>query len=297
MTTFRGETRPMPANTTRPPIRRRAHAARQHVSSLLSRVFAPRQSGPPFRLFSRSHLAALGVHTLLNLSLLVLRAHPPAPHTRRLLRTGLATTLLVNEAAWHIWHWKTGQWRVQTMLPLHLCSVMVFHSAVMLLTRSYTLYEVAYFLGPGGAIQGLLTPDLGCYRFPHFRYFQTFISHGGIVTASLYMTLVEGYRPTPQSLVRVIVGIHPYMLLVVLVNRATGGNYLYLAHKPEIPTLIDHLGPWPWYILSIEAIGLATMLLLYLPFALHDWKTQTHNTTMPPVRLPGALSQKGVGGG
>jgi len=51
-------------------------------------------------------------------------------------------------------------------------------------------------------------------------------------------------------------------------------NYMFIAHKPDTPSLLDVLGPWPWYILSAEAVGLAVGLLLYLPFALRDWKAQ-----------------------
>lgn len=42
-----------------------------------------------------------------------------------------------------------------------------------------------------------LTSDLkiDMYAFPHFRFFQVFLSHGGIVTAAIYMTFIEGYRP------------------------------------------------------------------------------------------------------
>ena len=41
-------------------------------------------------------------------------------------------------------------------------------------------------------------------------------------------------------------------------------------HKPELPSLLDLLPPWPIYILYMEAIGIVSMLLLYIPFALKD---------------------------
>jgi uncharacterized membrane protein YwaF len=40
--------------------------------------------------------------------------------------------------------------------------------AYMLVTRSYVVYEFAYFMGIASAIQALLTPDLGLYGFPTF---------------------------------------------------------------------------------------------------------------------------------
>jgi hypothetical integral membrane protein (TIGR02206 family) len=230
-------------------------------------------TGEPFRLFSLSHLIVLSVVVLVNLSIIYLWRNA-SPQARRAFRYGLAVLLILNEMAWHIWIWTTGNWTVQTMLPLHLCSLFVFISAIMLITKSYTLYEFAYFLGIGGATQALLTPSLGIYGFPHFRFFQIFIAHGSIVTAAIYMTAVEQYRPYWTSLLRAVVGANLYMLVVGLVNALIGSNYLFIAQKPDTPSLFDVLGPWPWYILSAEAVGLAVGLLLYLPFALRDRKAQ-----------------------
>jgi hypothetical integral membrane protein (TIGR02206 family) len=145
----------------------------------------------------------------------------------------------------------------------------------MLVTGSYTIYEFAYFLGIGAASQALLTPDAGIYGFPHFRFFQVIVSHGAIVTAAVYMTVVEGYRPYPQSLLRVAVWGNVYMAAIGVVNWALGSNYLFIAHKPETASLMDVLGPWPWYILSLELIALGMCLLLYLPFAFRDRQTKT----------------------
>ncbi|NJN66214.1 MAG: TIGR02206 family membrane protein [Chloroflexaceae bacterium] len=232
--------------------------------------FAREYPGTPFRFFSPAHRVALLVVVLVNLVLFLLRRTPPRPCP--VVRNGLATVLIVNEGAWHAWNWKTGQWDVQTMLPLHLCSASVFLSTIMLVTRSYALYEVLYFMGIGGALQALLTPDLMQYGFPHFRFFQTFLSHGALVTAPVYMTVVEGYRPTPRSVARVLVGLNLCLLPVAVLNRAIGSNYLFIARKPDMPTLLDVLGPWPWYILSMQAIGAGVVLVLYLPFAFRDWQ-------------------------
>lgn len=227
--------------------------------------------GAPFELFGVAHLFALALVLLANVSLLLLR-RSESTAWRNGVRYGLAVVLVLNELAWHLWNWATGQWTIQTMLPLHLCSVLVWLSAWMLATRSYAIYEFAYFLGIGGAIQALLTPDAGVYGFPHFRFFQVIISHGAIVTAAVFMTLVERYRPTWRSLARVGLWGNLYMVAIFFLNRLIDSNYLFIAHKPETASLIDLLGPWPWYILVIEGIALVVFLLLYLPFALKDWR-------------------------
>lgn len=239
----------------------------------MDEFFTKDYTGEPFILFGTAHLTALGIVLLMNLLLLRLRGskHEQA---RRIFRYSLAVVLVVNEGMWHWWNWATGQWTIQTMLPLHLCSVFVFLSAYLLVTRNYSLYEFSYFLGIGGALQALLTPDAGIYGFPHFRFFQTIISHGAIVTTGLYMTLVEGLRPTWKSFQKVFLYGNLYMLAVGAINYLIGSNYLFIAHKPETASILDLLAPWPWYIIQVELIALAVCLILYLPFAISDWRKQ-----------------------
>jgi hypothetical integral membrane protein (TIGR02206 family) len=236
----------------------------------MSEFFSLNYSGAPFELFGPAHLVALSVVVALNLAIVAYRWRFNTGQ-RRALRYTLAAVLLINESLWHLWNWTTGQWTIQTMLPLHLCSLLVFLSAYLLVTRSYAIYEFVYFLGIAGASQALLTPDAGVYGFPHFRFFQVIISHGAIITTAIYMSAVEGYRPTWRSIRKVLLGGNLYLLLVGLINWMLGSNYLFIAHKPETASLLDVLGPWPWYILVMEALALVMTLLLYLPYVIKDW--------------------------
>jgi hypothetical integral membrane protein (TIGR02206 family) len=153
--------------------------------------------GAPFVIFGAPHLVVLALLLLVNLSLPRLRGHPRAIQS---LRLGLAWMLVLNELAWHIWNLAVGRWTVQEMLPLHLCSVLVWTTALMLFSENYRIYEFIYLMGIGGAIQAVFTPDIGQYGFPHFRFFQTFLSHGGIITAAVFMTVIQGLRPHWRSI-------------------------------------------------------------------------------------------------
>jgi len=235
----------------------------------LEKYFAADYPGPAFELFGTIHLATLALLLLLNLYLL--RYRKADDKTKRTIRWRLALILVANELAWHYWNYAVGRWTIQTMLPLQLCSLTVWFGALMLLTKSYRLYEFMYFLGIGGAIQALATPDLGIYGFPHFRFFQTFISHGLILTSALFMTLVEGFRPTWKSVIRVAIWTNIYVILIYFLNITIGSNYLNLIAKPATASLLDYLPDWPMYILYMELIGIVTVLVLYLPFALKDW--------------------------
>jgi len=242
----------------------------------MTEFFAANYNGPAFEYLGTAHLAALGTLVLLNL--LLFRFKHASDGTKTTVRWLLALVLLANEVAWHYWSYISGTWTIQTMLPLHLCSVLVWVGAWMLLTKSYRIYEFMYFMGIAGAIQVLATPDLGIYGFPHFRFFQTFISHGLIVTAAIYMTVVEGFRPTWKSMLRVAIWMNIYAVIIFFVNSYIGSNYLMINHKPELPSLLDLLPEWPIYILYMELIGIACMLLLYFPFAVKDvWSSYFMN--------------------
>ena len=236
------------------------------------KFFAGDYPGPAFELFGATHLAALAFLLLLNLYLL--RFRNADDKTKRAIRWRLALILLINEIAWHYWNYTVGLWTIQTMLPLQLCSLMVWFGALMLFTKSYRIYQFVYFLGIGAAIQALATPDLGIYGFPHFRFFQTFLSHGLIITTALYMTFVEGFRPTWRSVVRVAIWTNIYVIAIYFLNVTIGSNYLNLIAKPATPSLLDYLPDWPLYILYMELLGIITVLLLYLPFAIRDWYTK-----------------------
>ena len=183
----------------------------------------------------------------------------------------MAIILWVNEASWHLWNIVHGTWSIQEHLPLHACSVMIWLAGIMIIKKNYHIYEFAYLMGIGSALQALLTPDIGIYGFPHFRFFQTYISHGLLVTSAIYMTTVEGMRPTWKSVSRVAVISNLYLIVVFGINHLVGSNYMFVAHKPAGPTVLDALPAWPWYILYMEAMGMVMFLLLYLPFAIKDW--------------------------
>lgn len=233
--------------------------------------FARDYTGGAFQLFGPAHLAALGVLVLLNIFLLRFKGSPES--TRSKVRWALALTLWIAETSWHLWNYFTGQWTAQVLLPLNVCSALIWLSGFMLIFKNHTIYEFAYFLGIGGAIQYLATPDLGIYGFPHFRFFQTFTSHGLLVTCAIYMTVVEGFRPTWKSLWRVAIVANIYMVLIFFVNRLLGSDYLFVNGKPATASILDLLPPWPYYILYMEVLGLVTFLLLYLPFIMRDRKT------------------------
>lgn len=231
--------------------------------------FAKDYSGEPFVLFGTKHLLVMTGVMLVCVAIFLLRWRF-SPRARRVFRYGISVLIVAAESSWHVWMLAIGDWNIQVMLPLWLCSVMAWLSPVLLISRNYHLYEFAYLMGLIGPAMAILTPDLMNYGFPHFRFIEYFLLHGAIIVAVFYMTAVEGLRPTGRSIPRVIVIMNLYWGFTAVINALIGSNYLYTAGKLPTPSLLDYLGPHPRYLLSMELLGIVIMLLLYLPFAVQD---------------------------
>lgn len=230
---------------------------------------AERWDGPEFQLFGPEHRTALVLLVIVDV-LLIKRFRAAGPEARRRMRAALTGTLWAQEISYHIWRAATRTWTPKELLPLHLCSVAVWASGLMLLTRSYRLYEVIYFIALTGGTIALLTPDAGRFGFPHYRFVQFFASHGLTVLAPLWMTFVEGYRPTGRSLVTTSAGVLLYGAGVFAINRRVGSNYLFVNRKPDTRSPLDLLPPWPGYLPIMAAAVLGLFGALYAPWAIAD---------------------------
>ena len=73
-----------------------------------------------------------------------------------------------------------------------------------------------------------------------------------------------------RSIPRVLVVTVLYAAVLIPLNALLGTNHMYVNAKPDSASLLDHLGPWPWY--NLTAIGAAMVLftLSYAPFAIAD---------------------------
>ncbi|MGA9227454.1 MAG: TIGR02206 family membrane protein, partial [Mesobacillus sp.] len=219
-----------------------------------------------FQLFSVQHLLTLGAFVVVIVMMFLFRKTFSEESANRTARIALFLIFILSEVSLQVWLWWSGHWAYQYSLPLHLSSISLILSAILLLTRNYRLFEVTYFAGVGSALQAMITPDISLYTFPHYRYIHFFISHGGTVIANLFMVFTTEFKPTGKSLWRAFLWLNGYTIIIFIVNFLIEGNYMYISEKPVNPSLIDYLGPWPWYIFSLELITLLTFSVLYLPF-------------------------------
>jgi len=224
---------------------------------------------PGFTAFSPEHLLTLGLIAIASLGLPLGVRSLGRPGLTTGIARGLAAVLVGQKAA-ALWL-AIGVYGLPPLqhLPLHLCGLATFLAAVALVWRSQRVFDVLYFWGLAGGTQALVTPNLAA-GFPHPLYLSFFVGHGLVFVAVFYLLLTLGMRPYPRSFVTTALVTLPYMLAIGMFNLAFETNFLYLRHKPERPSLLDLMGPWPWYIPVLVAVGFVICLVYYLPFAVHD---------------------------
>lgn len=217
-----------------------------------------------FTMFSGSHFVVLAIFLIISVLIFLNRGKLQGEKWIK-AEIGAAISLIVIEITYHIWMIVNHSWRLKHSIPLELCNISLILCVLLLLTRKKIIFEILFFTAVLGATQAIVTPALN-YGFPHFRFFHFFYAHMMVVWVTLYYTWAKGYHPTFFSVLKLIVFLNILLPVILIVNKATGGNYWFLRHKPEGPSLLDALGPYPWYIFSLEGLLVVLSLIAWLIF-------------------------------
>ncbi|MEA2192187.1 MAG: hypothetical protein QOI73_2308 [Solirubrobacteraceae bacterium] len=213
------------------------------------------------RLFSPEHLAALAT-TAFGAILMAIVPRRIRPRQAIALARALAIVILAGFVVEQVAYVARGTWSASVNLPLQLSDAATLTAvAALWRTRAGLLTELVWFWAFSASLQALLTPDLG-YAFPDVLYFTYFATHGGVILAACLLVLGLRRLPRPWALWRVLGLTAAFAALAALGCLATGGNYMFLRAKPSNGSILDALGPWPWYLLGATAIGLAMLLVL-----------------------------------
>lgn len=179
---------------------------------------------------------------------------------------GISLTLAAVAAVYVVRPVVAGGWTAAGSLPLNLCDVALAIAAVACWLPRWRLgVELTYFWGAAGTLQAVLTPDLA-QRFPSLEFFEFVVGHVGILVAAAYLVVALRISPRRGAAVRVFAITLAYTAVIGVIDWLSGGDYMYLAHRPRHASLLSALGPWPWYILSAAGVAIVLFWLLDLPF-------------------------------
>lgn len=229
-----------------------------------------------FVMFSASHFVILAIFVFISVVIFLYRKKLNDDNWKR-AELGVTFSLILCEIMNHIWMYVNGIWKVGRSMPLELCNIGLILCVILLLTRKKLIFEILFFIAILGATQAIFTPAL-TYDFPHFRFFHFFYAHMMVVWVTLYFTWAKRYSLTFRSVIKLIVFINLLLPVILFVNKQTNGNYWFLRHKPENPSFFDMLGPYPWYIFSLESLLIIISLIVWL--ILRKWE-KSHRKRSP----------------
>ena len=149
---------------------------------------------------------------------------------------------------------------IDVTLPLHLCDLAWIAATWALWTHKPFPVALTFFWGLTLTIQGVVTPSLN-EDLPHPRYFAFWALHLLIVWAAVYLVLGLRKAPRWRDFAATVATTLVWAASTYAFNVAADTNYGYLLRKPR-DSVLDLLGPWPWYVVQeIALVALAWALL------------------------------------
>lgn len=236
-----------------------------------------------FALFTPAHFAPI---LLMIAVILLIRKNRDALRQSRheeKFRYILAFALIISDMSYY-WRLVGSPWLhpgpVEN-LPIGVCGWAVIFCSFMMVGKSQTLFDIAYFWLLSGSLFALLTPTPLTYTGPtRYRYYQFWLEHTLGYVAIFYMIFVHRMRPTVKSAIKSYAALVFMAVIAYSVNTMIpGANYLYMARPEATPSVLDILPPnFALRLVIMAAVITLMFALAYLPWYLKDRReTKQHS--------------------
>lgn len=225
--------------------------------------------GSGFAPFSAPHLAWV-VSALALIAILIIVYSRQNPASQRKIEAVLAWVLALTYILRWIWALLIGHFRLDEMLPLHLCAVAAIMDIAAVFSRKPVFREFGYACGLVGGIIVFLTPGIGSYPVLHFYYLVFIADHSLLIFFPLAWIISDGFRPDYRRLLPCSILVAVMAGLDILVNNLIGSNYMFLNFVPDqtIWKPAADLFGVPGYQFAMAGLLLLVWVLLYLPWFL-----------------------------
>tara|TARA_B100001029_G_scaffold178749_1_gene186226 strand:+ start:983 stop:1558 length:576 start_codon:yes stop_codon:yes gene_type:complete len=178
----------------------------------------------------------------------------------------LGILLIANELGWLIYKYNLGHRNLAEFMPFELCTINAYLLGyILVFNPSFAIFEVVYFWAMAGTIQGIITPRLFA-GFPEYLFFEYFITHSGIVLATLVLIFKYNWHVNWLSLWRSFLWLQILAIINLVFDFTFEVNYMFMRELPKVASLLDYLGDWPWYIFLSELIALVSFIFYLFPF-------------------------------
>lgn len=217
-----------------------------------------------FELFGKAHLVTALV-MILFFSVMTIIAKRSTWFAAS-FRKYLLVSLVLQEIFYRMWVGFYQGFYPKDFFSLHISSVSVWLSIYLLISYRQKVFDVMYFWGLLAVPMAVITPGLVRYGFPHFRFFHNLLVHITVIFVIIYFLFIEKRCISKGANIRTIVITNIYGAFVFVVNLVFDTNYMFTGRKITAASLLDFLGPWPYYIVVLDVIMVVLCCTAYLPF-------------------------------
>ncbi|MHC4402190.1 MAG: YwaF family protein [Planctomycetota bacterium] len=218
-----------------------------------------------FVLFGAAHLGAFVVLGLSTAALVWAGRRLRGSNGQTWLSRGLALSIVLCQGTMQIEVLLPAHFLLDDSLPLEVCDLAWVLAVYALWTHKPWAFGLVYYWGLTMTLLAMITPNL-VEGFPHLRFLMFYYGHGVVVLAAAYMAWGVGLRPTWRLYRLALAVTAAYAFVLYFVNRLLGTNYMNLTGKPPKPTMLDYLGPYPFYMVVVVALGFTVWAAMTWPW-------------------------------
>lgn len=164
-------------------------------------------------------------------------------------------------------------------LPITVCGWSIIFCSYLVIGKSQTLFDIAYFWLFAGTIFALITPSavLSFAGPTRYRYYQFWIEHTFGYISIFYMMFIHKMRPTVKSAIKSYCALAFLAVIAYSANTilGPGANYLFMARPESGPSILDILPPIFALRILIMASAITVLFVIsYLPWYFKDRKAK-----------------------
>jgi hypothetical integral membrane protein (TIGR02206 family) len=171
-------------------------------------------------------------------------------------RYGICGALLLHLVIFNGYHIMNGSYDLARYLPFHLCSLSAVMTILTLWFDRPWLRQLTIYWAPIAAFMAILLPDIGANEnFPTFRFIEFFTSHVLICWGAAWLLANRQFQWTLQTVAIAYSTLAATLPVIMLINHAVKGNYLYIMQKPNGGQMdflgTNHFGPLVFLVLLV----------------------------------------------
>jgi hypothetical integral membrane protein (TIGR02206 family) len=219
-----------------------------------------------FQWFGPAHILSLFAAALIGTVFIVKGVKLRDEKQRAKARYLLAAVLILVRGSRYIMDVFFGVFEWPDLFSLHICHIDLILLVVCLIRPNKSLFAFCFLIGIPTALSVALFPGSN-HPAPGLPRAVLFImSHTLLVMGALYLAVTHRMKPTLRSYLLIAGAGNIGLILVYFLNKLLGTNFLYIMQAPKgtvIASLEKTFG-WPGYVLVLDVLALALMLLMLL---------------------------------